>query len=138
MPHLPGGLIAYGPDENCTLALCPIESSIFHYQPSIAANSVFIALFGIAALIHLIQGIHYKTWGFMVPIILGCIDEIIGYAGRLIMNPNPFSFSGFLMQAGKVVVCNKNPFVPSDGPWWCGPWIGRVGVEGKGKERDIG
>lgn len=100
MSGLPDGLIAYGSDENCTLAICPVEWSILTYQPSIAANSVFIALFGIALVIHAVEGFRWRhtLGGFAVPMILGIIDEILGYAGRLIMHGNPFSFPGFLMQ----------------------------------------
>ncbi|CAK7216938.1 hypothetical protein SBRCBS47491_002993 [Sporothrix bragantina] len=100
MAELPDGLIAYGPDANCTLAICPVEWSILRYQPSIPASAVFIALFGIALVVHLYEGIRWRqTLGsFAIPMILGLTDEIIGYIGRIIMHGNPFSFNGFLIQ----------------------------------------
>ncbi|CAK7266886.1 hypothetical protein SEPCBS57363_002318 [Sporothrix epigloea] len=100
MTILPDGLIAYGPDANCTLAICPVEWSILNYQPSIAASAVFIALFAIAIVVHAYEGFRWRqTLGsFAVPMILGLIDEIIGYIGRIIMHGNPFSFNGFLIQ----------------------------------------
>jgi len=33
--------------------------------------------------------------------VLGCLDEMMGYVGRMILNGNPFSFAGFLMQIGE-------------------------------------
>ncbi|CAK7271741.1 hypothetical protein SEPCBS119000_004762 [Sporothrix epigloea] len=100
MGYLPGGLIAYGPNTDCTLAICPVEWSILTYQPSIAASAVFIAFFAIAIVVHAYEGFRWRhTLGsFAVPMILGLLDEIIGYIGRIIMHGNPFSFNGFLIQ----------------------------------------
>ena len=64
--ELPYGLIAFGPDANCTLDLCPVEWSVYQYRPSIPANSVFLALFGIAMFIHIYLGIRWRSWGYMV------------------------------------------------------------------------
>ncbi|KAL8689880.1 MAG: hypothetical protein Q9218_004545 [Villophora microphyllina] len=30
--------VVYGPDANCTLALCPAELSVYQYRPKLAAN----------------------------------------------------------------------------------------------------
>ncbi|KJR85468.1 rta1 domain protein [Sporothrix schenckii 1099-18] len=100
MSGLPDGYIAYGSDANCTLAVCPVEWSILQYQPSIPASAVFIALFAIALVVHAVEGLRWRhtLGGFAIPMILGCIDEIIGYSGRIIMHGNPFSFNGFLIQ----------------------------------------
>ncbi|KAF9879484.1 hypothetical protein CkaCkLH20_03027 [Colletotrichum karsti] len=101
MSRLPDGLIAFGPNANCTLELCPIEWSVLQYRPSVPASATFIALFSIALLAHAVQGIRSRTWGFMGSMIAGCILEIVGYVGRLFIYDNPFNFEGFLMQ----IVC---------------------------------
>lgn len=105
--HNPNGLISYGPDENCTLTpgprYCPASVGVYEYRPSLAANTVFIALFGLALVIHLALGIRYKTWAFMFAIFWGCASELIGYGGRVLMWENPFSFTGFLVQISKCV-----------------------------------
>ncbi|KZL75900.1 parasitic phase-specific protein psp-1 [Colletotrichum tofieldiae] len=98
MDNLPNSLIAFGPDANCTLELCPIEWSILRYQPSIPASGTFIAFFALALVVHAIEGIKWKTWGFMASMICGCVLEIVGYVGRLLIHDNPFDFEGFLMQ----------------------------------------
>ncbi|KAH8882026.1 RTA1-domain-containing protein [Thozetella sp. PMI_491] len=102
MTKLPNGLISFGKNANCTLALCPVEASILRYQPSIPQNVAIIALFGVSLLIHLGQGIRWRSWDFMIMLIIGCIDEIIGYVGRLLLNKNPFAFIPFVIQT---VVC---------------------------------
>lgn len=98
---LPNNLIAYGPDTNCTLDLCPVSSSALTYQPSLAAGGTFISLFALAMVIHIAQGLHWKTWGFMLAMLLGCVDEILGYSGRIFLHSNPFSFGGFLLNQSK-------------------------------------
>ncbi|KAH7020890.1 RTA1 like protein-domain-containing protein [Microdochium trichocladiopsis] len=100
---LPNGLITYGPNANCTLELCKAEWSVVGYQPNVPANAFFLAAFAASALIHLAQGIFYwrkgrPTWGFTTVIVTGCLDEIVGYIGRLLLHDNPFSFGAFLMQ----------------------------------------
>ncbi|KAK5018940.1 RTA1 like protein-domain-containing protein [Cryomyces antarcticus] len=90
--------ITYGPDENCTLALCPVSISLYEYRPSLAANTIFIVLFGIALCLHLFQGIKWRSWAFLFAMFWGCVAEMIGYGGRILMWQNPFSFPGFLTQ----------------------------------------
>ena len=96
--QLPNGLISYGPDTNCTLDLCPVDWSVLSYRPSRAVNGTFIGLFFVAMIGHVIQGIYWQTWSFMSCMAVGCIDEIVGYAGRIMLYYNPFSFAGFLIQ----------------------------------------
>ena len=102
MAHNQSNLISYGPDENCTLTpgltYCLASEGIYQYRPSLAANSAFIAIFGLALLLHLALGIKYKTWAFLFAIFWGCVSELIGYGGRVMLWENPFSFTGFLMQ----------------------------------------
>lgn len=91
-------LVGFGPGANCTLELCPIEATVYQYRPSLPANAVFIALFGICMLSHLQQGVRHRTWTYSINNAVGCFTEIIGYSGRIILYNNPFSFSGFMMQ----------------------------------------
>lgn len=98
---LPNGLIAFGPDANCTLAICPVEWSVLQYQPNIPVNAVVVALFAISMVVHIFQGFRWKTWSFTICMVIGCIDEILGYGGRFMLHDNPFSFNAFLMQSGE-------------------------------------
>lgn len=97
-PGSPGDLITFGPHANCTLDLCPIEYSVYKYRPSVPANATFVALFGVSIFVHVILGIRWRQWNFMALMVLGSLVEIGGYAGRLILHNNPFSFGGFMDQ----------------------------------------
>ena len=88
----PDSFVTYGPDANCTLELCPLEVTIFHYRPSLAANTVFLVFFAIALFIHMALGIKWRTWVF---------SSVIGYAGRILMWKDPFEFTGFMVQICK-------------------------------------
>ena len=98
----PSGLqyIAGGKDANCTLSACPVEQSVYGYRPSIGASAALIALYAVAMVIHLALGFRNKTWFFMSAMVLGCIDEAIGYAGRILLWQNPWGHSGFILQIG--------------------------------------
>jgi hypothetical protein len=37
----------------------------------------------------------------MIAMLLGCVDEIIGYAGRIMYYNNPWGDAGFIIQIGK-------------------------------------
>lgn len=84
----------------CTLQTCDIEQSLFGYRPSLVASGVFIALFGISLLIHLVQGFRSRRWTFASLMALGCAVEMVGYGGRIMMNSDPWSFTGFMVQIG--------------------------------------
>ena len=100
-PHL-RYLETYGPDSNCTLTpgpdYCLPAYSVYQYRPSIGANAAFLALFFLAMSIHIVMGYIYRTWTFAQVMFWGCVSEMIGYGGRIMLYENPFSFTGFLMQ----------------------------------------
>lgn len=100
-PGLPPYITVFGPDGNCTLALCPVEYSVYGYRPNLAANAVFLALYVISGGIHLYLGIRWKKWFFMGCMLAGALNAVIGYAGRIMMWYNPFNFVGFMMQIGE-------------------------------------
>lgn len=93
---LPNGLIPYGPHTNCTAEICPTEASVYGYRPSIAFNATFVALFSASIMVHAVQLARYRAYFFSLAMISGCVVEIIGYAGRLWLHQNPFSFSAFM------------------------------------------
>ncbi|KFA79601.1 hypothetical protein S40288_01061 [Stachybotrys chartarum IBT 40288] len=99
--QLPDDIDPFGPDSPCTLDLCPIEWSIFQYRPDLAANIFFLAAFGVIGVVQAYLGWRWRAWGFMAGMVLGCICEMIGYVGRILMWDNPFSFNAFMIQ----IVC---------------------------------
>lgn len=83
--------------DNCTLATCPIDWAMVQYQPSVPANSLFIAIFGLLLAVQLGLGIWTRTWTYLVAMVCGLILEVIGYIGRVMLHDNPFNFDAFLM-----------------------------------------
>lgn len=78
--------------------LCPVEGSLYGYYPSIGANGFFAGYFGLCLLIQLILGVRYKTWTYLIALGLGCLGELIGYIGRIMLYNNPFDSIGFQIQ----------------------------------------
>ncbi len=95
--------IVFGPRANCTLDICPLEISVYGYRPSLAANISFIVLYALAAVIHAYLGIRWKQWWFMGCMLVGAINAIIGYVGRVMMYYNPFNFAAFMLQISEFV-----------------------------------
>lgn len=89
--------IALMDPEHCTLDACPIQNAYIHYQPTIAGNSVYLALFGIFLFTQLIQSIFFRMWGFAGAMAAGLVLEVAGYTGRILQHGNPFSFDYFLL-----------------------------------------
>ncbi|KAK6209284.1 hypothetical protein LQW54_006388 [Pestalotiopsis sp. IQ-011] len=61
-----------------------ISSFRYYYcDPSLAAAVVFVSLFAITTILHLVQLIRKRTWYF-IPFVIGGIFETIGYIGRTV------------------------------------------------------
>lgn len=95
-------MVVFGPRANCTLDICPVQYSVYGYRPSLAANVSFIALNALAALIHMYLGFRWKQWWFMGCMLVGAVNAIIGYVGRVMMYYNPFNFSAFMLQISEL------------------------------------
>jgi hypothetical protein len=103
--HLPPKVITFGSDATCNLDNCPVEWSLYGYRPSLAANASFLAIFLLIGLVHGYLGYRWRSWGFMTGMLLGCVSEVVGYGGRIMLYNNPFSFVGFMVQIGKSARC---------------------------------
>ncbi|KAJ4986602.1 rta1 domain-containing protein [Stagonosporopsis vannaccii] len=86
--------------RNCTdiTPQCPLQFTVYGYEPDLAANAFFVGCFGLAVIIQLTFGIKYKTWSYMTVVSLGCLAECIGYIGRLMLHKNPWNHTGFKIQ----------------------------------------
>lgn len=84
------------PAEPCTLDTCPIEWGFLRYRPTLAGNGLFAGLFGVMLIAQFGIGIRHKTWTYLVAMAFGLLCEVVGYAGRLQLNGNPFNFDFFI------------------------------------------
>jgi hypothetical protein len=109
--------LANGDNANCTLSACPLDQSIYQYRPSIPFSAIAIALYIITGVAQLYLGIRYRKWGFMAAMLIGCILEILGYAGRIMLYNDPWDWSGFTLQIGRLAPPSPNlprtPSIPS-------------------------
>jgi len=79
-------------------AQCPVTATALGYAPSLPGNATLLAVFSLVVVAQLIQGIGWKTWGFMTAFVFGSLIEVIGYSGRLMLHSNPWSQSGLVTQ----------------------------------------
>jgi hypothetical protein len=77
---------------------CPVSATTYGYRPNFAGNTIFLVIFGILTIAQLVLGIRARLRAFTFAVSLGCLGEAIGYGGRLMMNSNPWSSTGFKIQ----------------------------------------
>lgn len=94
----------FGPNANCTLDVCCPEFSVYAYIPGLTSNAVFLAVFAVAMFVHALVGLIWNQWWFMCCMVAGCVDEVLGYAGRVWMNQDLWSFNAFMIQVGGLQV----------------------------------
>ncbi|KAL2064544.1 hypothetical protein VTL71DRAFT_3681 [Oculimacula yallundae] len=83
---------------DCTKETCTVEQSVYGYYPSAVASYIFIVVFGVSALAHVIQGVMTRSWSFMTVMAIGIVLEAIGYVGRVLMRDDPFSAAFIAIQ----------------------------------------
>ena len=64
-----------------TQIVVPSEYNLFGYTPNAAAAYVCVALYAIPFIAISALNIKFKSW-FMIPVCIGCLMEIIGFAIR--------------------------------------------------------
>ncbi|KAF2726846.1 RTA1-domain-containing protein [Polyplosphaeria fusca] len=88
----------YCTDVNVPGPECTVEGTLYGYEPLIGANGFFAGFFGLCLVAQLVLGIRYKTWTYMIALGFGCLGELIGYIGRIMLWNNPYSSLGFQIQ----------------------------------------
>jgi hypothetical protein len=67
-------------DGSCTVETCDISQSTYGYYPSKPSNIAFLAIFVISLLVHIFQGIKWKSWTFLIALGVGTLMEAVGMA----------------------------------------------------------
>lgn len=80
---------------------CPASATTYGYYPILSVNAFFAALYALCCLASLVIGVWSKTWTYTIALGGGTLLEAAGYGGRIMMNDNPWSDSGFRLQ----IVC---------------------------------
>ena len=81
----------------CTFQTCPSSFAASLYRPSLPGNALYLAIVSLCLVIQIFLGVRQHTYGFMAGMICGCILEIAGYIGRIMIYKNQFDGNGFLM-----------------------------------------
>ncbi|KAH7009026.1 RTA1 like protein-domain-containing protein [Ilyonectria destructans] len=68
---------------------------LYHYDPSLAAAAIFVVLFAISAGLHVWQ-LRSKTW-CMIPFLIGCVFEAVGYSLLLLLGPTLLAASIYMV-----------------------------------------
>ncbi|OAL52709.1 RTA1-domain-containing protein [Pyrenochaeta sp. DS3sAY3a] len=74
------------------------DKSYYDYTPSVAAAAIFIIIFLILVVIHILRLIKTRTW-FCIPFIIGGLFEVFGYVGRALGKSKPSTLGPYIMQA---------------------------------------
>jgi len=74
----------------CSLDI-PTGIIVLEYRPSLAANSLFLVIFGLSTILFAVQYAFSRHFlSFTIAKIPGCALEVIGYIGRVFSDVNPF------------------------------------------------
>ncbi|KAI1101507.1 RTA1-domain-containing protein [Jackrogersella minutella] len=85
--------------KDCNADICPYEKSFYPYRIDLVPNAVFLTMFSLSLVGFLATFAFTRRGGiFTIPMALGLVSEIIGYAGRIMSWENQWSENGFLIQ----------------------------------------
>lgn len=85
--------------QNPDSQLCEHVPATYEYDIDLAANAFFCAFFSLSIIAFVVTWIFTRTGtAFNVALILGCLCEVLGYAGRIMGYVNPWDGNGFMMQ----------------------------------------
>ncbi|KAI1028168.1 hypothetical protein LB504_012535 [Fusarium proliferatum] len=102
---------------NCTVSTCPLSTSYYNYRINLAANAVFVGLFGLTFIwFFAVWAYTRRGFWFMFAMELGIVTEIIGYAARVISWKNQWNQNAFLAQ---IVCITIGPAFLSAGMYLC-------------------
>ncbi|RYP37917.1 hypothetical protein DL767_002789 [Monosporascus sp. MG133] len=77
----------------------------YHYDPSLAAAALFVAVFALSTAMHGYQLVKHRTWYF-IPFFLGGLCEALGYGGRIIASTETpdWTLGPYVMQTILILV----------------------------------
>ncbi|CRL17754.1 RTA1 like protein [Penicillium camemberti] len=75
----------------------------YGYIPSLGAGIAYCALFGLSMILHTVQFTWKRQWWASV-FSVGCLVEVIGWAGRTWSAKCPYNGTAFLMQISTLII----------------------------------
>ncbi|KAJ7584641.1 RTA1-like protein [Mycena floridula] len=109
--------------------------SLYGYVPTGWIAIVFIALFSVSTVIHIGQGIKFRTWWVFFTVVVAGALEVLGWGARLWSSHSPTALKPYLMQisctilaptffvAGNFIILGAvirqlGPVYSRISPWW--------------------
>ncbi|KAJ6083081.1 hypothetical protein N7467_007216 [Penicillium canescens] len=89
-------------EVGCHAPVDGVESS-YGYVPTLAAGIAYCTLFGLSMIMHTVQMTWKRTWWTSV-FSIGCLVEVIGWAGRTWSSKCPYNSTAFLMQISTLII----------------------------------
>ncbi|TFK57102.1 RTA1 like protein [Heliocybe sulcata] len=87
--------------------LTPLEIQTevpYHYIPTEWICALFVALFSVTGIIHIVEACIFRLWWLLPTASLAAVAEVIGWSGRLWSSQNPRSLNPFLMQITTTII----------------------------------
>ncbi|RDX55812.1 RTA1-domain-containing protein, partial [Lentinus brumalis] len=78
-----------------------LTSPFYGYLPTRSVCYIFLTLFGISMVLHLLQAVRYRAWWLLPTAVLAALGETLGWSGRLWSSYSPLNQTPFFIQ----IVC---------------------------------
>lgn len=83
---------------------CPVEATTLGYYPNRPLNAFLAAAFGVAGVLALAVGLPRRTWAYAGFLAAGCLLELAGYVGRVLLASNPWDQGAFELQICAIIL----------------------------------
>ncbi|KAI0724598.1 RTA1 like protein-domain-containing protein [Cerioporus squamosus] len=78
-----------------------LTSPFYGYLPTRSVCYIFLTLFGLSMVLHLLQAVRYRAWWLLPTAVLAAFGETLGWSGRLWSSYSPLNQTPFFIQ----IVC---------------------------------
>ncbi|ROT42928.1 hypothetical protein SODALDRAFT_269840 [Sodiomyces alkalinus F11] len=102
----PGEEFFYPMYDTCdgVSARCPIEATTYGDYFTLGACAFFVGIYGALLIAQAYLGWRSRAWAFVAWLAAGTAFELMGYAARIYMSFNPWSFEGLVINSMMLVL----------------------------------
>ncbi|KAJ7433447.1 RTA1 like protein-domain-containing protein [Mycena galericulata] len=86
------------------LAATAPEDQHYGYVPKEAVAIIFLSLYGISTILHIVQAAWFRTWWLLPTAALCGVAELLGWSGRLGSSISPTALTPFLIQISTTIM----------------------------------
>lgn len=78
--------------------ICPVSATVYGDYFNLGACIFFVAAHGVLLTAQSYLTVRSRAWSFSAYLAIGTIFELMGYAARIAMSQNPWTYDGFVIQ----------------------------------------